>query len=486
MQESEAVSSIIKISERFFLALTLMFFSIWQFFFLSHHELWRDEIQAWNIAKASNSPLSLMHNLKYEGRPPLWHLILWVITKISDTPSSMKILAFSLSVASAFIFLRLKNFTRLEKSLLLLGFYFALGYSVVARDYNLILFFQVLAMRNSELGNTRNLKILSILLALVNPFGAVLGIFWLMQCFTNGYGLKPLSIKPVLKASIYFFVILSILVIFRMPSDSIFKADFSKSISSAFLLAGHSVVAPFIPFHDSHILSLENLVLYGFVALLVAASLARVKVNILVRYGLCLFLLAANATFGYAAYWWHFGAGFLLYLAVIQESRFECSTPIPRRFNVPRSVSKYTVYSIFTLAVLATFFGTGTDFKPNKIYSNIEAAGKEIQKDCNECVIVTNSSIFGTPLWAFGAKVFVAPDGKFEKFVNWRKSTPRSRNWEELIKLSKDLKARYIIVSHFDNPPQGVVELVKEFNGSISGDDYQIYRVLGSGARFPI
>jgi hypothetical protein len=472
-------TSFVKIPERIFQTTSLTLFAIWQFFFLSHHELWRDEIQAWNIAKASSSPLDLIHNLKYEGRPPLWHLILWVITKISDDPSSMKILAFLLSVASASILLALKNFTRFEKSLLLLGFYFAFGYSVVARDYNLILLLQLLAMRNSERGNGRKVKILSIILALVNPFGAVLGIFWLMQTFTKEHGYKTLRIKAVLNTSIYLLAIMATLVVFRMPSDSTFKADFSKSIPSAVLLAGHSVIAPFIPFHDNHTLNLKDLVLYGLVALLAVASLSRVKLDILVRYGLCLLLLAANATFGYAAYWWHFGAGILLYLAVIQESRFELSTSTHRKFNIPVVVSKYALHSIFTLAVLATFFGTGTDFQPNKTYSNIEAAGQVIQKECNECVIVTNSPVFGTPLWAYGAKVYVAPDGRFEKFVIWRKSTPLASEWEDLIRLSKELKARYIVVSHFDNPPQGVVELVKEFNGSIWGDDYQIYKVLG-------
>jgi hypothetical protein len=32
-----------------------------------HHELWTDELHSWNIAKASNSFLTLLSNTRYEG-----------------------------------------------------------------------------------------------------------------------------------------------------------------------------------------------------------------------------------------------------------------------------------------------------------------------------------------------------------------------------------------------------------------------------------
>ena len=38
------------------------------------HAMWFDELQAWNIARASHSLGDLFSHLRYEGHPPLWYL----------------------------------------------------------------------------------------------------------------------------------------------------------------------------------------------------------------------------------------------------------------------------------------------------------------------------------------------------------------------------------------------------------------------------
>ena len=38
-------------------------------FTLFHHELWRDELQAWMLARDSSGPLDLFRNAEYEGSP---------------------------------------------------------------------------------------------------------------------------------------------------------------------------------------------------------------------------------------------------------------------------------------------------------------------------------------------------------------------------------------------------------------------------------
>ena len=40
-------------------------------YLLSNHEMWRDEIQAWLLARDSTSVPNLFANLKYEGHPAL-------------------------------------------------------------------------------------------------------------------------------------------------------------------------------------------------------------------------------------------------------------------------------------------------------------------------------------------------------------------------------------------------------------------------------
>jgi hypothetical protein len=42
---------------------------------LFRHAMWRDELQAFMLAKASRTPLEPFAKLQYEGHPGLWHLL---------------------------------------------------------------------------------------------------------------------------------------------------------------------------------------------------------------------------------------------------------------------------------------------------------------------------------------------------------------------------------------------------------------------------
>jgi hypothetical protein len=54
-------------------------------FVMGHHELWRDEVQAWLLDRDSSSAIDLLSRQKYEGHPALWQLLLMPLTRISET-----------------------------------------------------------------------------------------------------------------------------------------------------------------------------------------------------------------------------------------------------------------------------------------------------------------------------------------------------------------------------------------------------------------
>lgn len=58
---------------------------------LAHHEMWRDELEAWLIARDSNSIFALLKNLKYTGHPPLWYFCLYIITRFIQSPWAMQL-----------------------------------------------------------------------------------------------------------------------------------------------------------------------------------------------------------------------------------------------------------------------------------------------------------------------------------------------------------------------------------------------------------
>jgi hypothetical protein len=55
-------------------------------FTLSYHEKWADEAQAWLIARDLSLWRIFSYELRYEGSPGLWHLILWIAQHALDAP----------------------------------------------------------------------------------------------------------------------------------------------------------------------------------------------------------------------------------------------------------------------------------------------------------------------------------------------------------------------------------------------------------------
>src|SRR5689334_12634149 len=73
---------------------------------IAHHEIWRDEAQAWLLARDSGTPLALLHAMRYEGHPPIWHLLLWLLSRATSAPLAMQVLHGLIALLGAALFLR--------------------------------------------------------------------------------------------------------------------------------------------------------------------------------------------------------------------------------------------------------------------------------------------------------------------------------------------------------------------------------------------
>lgn len=108
---------------------------------LARHEIWRDEMQAWLIPAGSASPGELLHNLRYEGHPALWHLLLWALTRVTMRPEAMQILHLAISAAAVFLFARSAPFSRTVRALAVFGYFPLYEYTVISRNYGLGMLF---------------------------------------------------------------------------------------------------------------------------------------------------------------------------------------------------------------------------------------------------------------------------------------------------------------------------------------------------------
>lgn len=101
------------------------------------HEMWRDELQAWLIAKDSPSLASLFSTLGYEGHPALWYLCLRLLSHVSDQPVAMQVLHVVLATAVVYAVARFAPFTLLQKVLFAFGYFPFFEYATISRAYAL-------------------------------------------------------------------------------------------------------------------------------------------------------------------------------------------------------------------------------------------------------------------------------------------------------------------------------------------------------------
>lgn len=118
------------------LALVTLFLAV-SGFIAMHHEMWRDEIQAWLLARDSTSIFQLFAHLKYEGHPGLWHLCLMPLTRITTSPIIMQVFHLIIAGATVYLFARYSPFNRLQKFLFSFGYFALYEYAILARNYAL-------------------------------------------------------------------------------------------------------------------------------------------------------------------------------------------------------------------------------------------------------------------------------------------------------------------------------------------------------------
>lgn len=99
--------------------------------------MWRDETQAWLIARDSRWPWEVIRNTRYEGHPWLWHLVLWGPSRLTWNPVAMQVVHGAIATGTVWLILRLAPFPWPVRLLLASGYFFAFEWAVISRNYAL-------------------------------------------------------------------------------------------------------------------------------------------------------------------------------------------------------------------------------------------------------------------------------------------------------------------------------------------------------------
>lgn len=102
---------------------------------ITHHELWGDEIHTWNLAKAAHTYSDLLSMVRYEGHPPLWHTLLWLITRFTHQLIWLQAAQFLMAALAVFVLLFRSPIPLFLKILIPAGYYFLFEYGVLSRNY---------------------------------------------------------------------------------------------------------------------------------------------------------------------------------------------------------------------------------------------------------------------------------------------------------------------------------------------------------------
>ena len=161
-------------SERVVLALVFAAYCAVTIAGAARHEAWWDEAQAWLIARDAPIGHLFTHQLRYEGHPPLWYLILAVPAKLGLPYASLKVVGVLFGAAG--VFLLLFGFPRVPLYIRVLApfaLFIAYQYTIVARSYVLILPLLLLIARmyGRRSGHPGRFTLLLVLLSNVSVHG---------------------------------------------------------------------------------------------------------------------------------------------------------------------------------------------------------------------------------------------------------------------------------------------------------------------------
>jgi hypothetical protein len=130
--------------DRTFAALVVLAYLPVVIFATVHHEMWRDELHCWLVARDSATPWDVVRNRAYDGHPPLWYLLLWVLEKATHDPRSMQVVHVAIATAAVWVFSSFAPFGRPLRVVFSFGYFPVYEYAAISRCYGLALLLALL------------------------------------------------------------------------------------------------------------------------------------------------------------------------------------------------------------------------------------------------------------------------------------------------------------------------------------------------------
>ena len=479
----------------------------------SRHEMWRDEIQAWLLARDSTGPIDLFRHLKYEGHPGLWHLGLMPLTRLTWNPVIMQVFHLLIAGAAVYVFCARSPFTRLQKALFAFGYFTAYEYAILCRNYGLgmlLLFLFAAAYRDRA---TRPVRLSVVLFLLAHTSvhalivaGALFGGLFLDYAASS---LADREHAPLRRACVW--VSLLIVVVgmgtsalqLNPPEDTGFAQGWKTTYVAADAKRATTLVTnAYLPipeeklgFWNSHRLGRNDWFageFYNAHRFGVALALVGVFALTLVTRPTALAAFGV-ATFGLLAFFYvkYFGAmrhhGFL-YLTLVTALWVGRASWASRRRGwlfADRWLWRVGGVAVTGLFALQAWGGvTAMRMERDHVFSWAKEAAKYIHEHgfADHIIIGQQGPAASTSLGYLRTERFYYTSGeRFGSFIVWDKARLAGASDDRVVAAARELADDTLVIRNVAWPEEsrelhGIEELTR-FTGATVNEDYYLYRI---------
>ncbi len=187
--------------------IALAMFAVWLCvvsFLAWTHLVWRDEVKAFSIAVQPGSVWAMLKELRWEGHPSVWYLLLRGAHTLVPRPEVMLLVSLVVAAVAVLILVLRAPFSLPVLALILFGRFSMYEYSVMARNYgiSMLLLFLFAAFYERHRDRDLLLGVLLFVLANCNVLSAVLAggllLFWFVDILDRDDTDKPRDIRMFL------------------------------------------------------------------------------------------------------------------------------------------------------------------------------------------------------------------------------------------------------------------------------------------------
>ena len=438
-----------------------------------HHEMWRDEIQAWMLARDSTSIFELFTNMKYEGHPALWHLCLMPLSRITASPIIMQVFHLLLAATTVFLFTRYAPFNKIQKFLFSFGYFALYEYAIVARNYAigglLIIIFCVLHRERYKrflwIGVVLILLPHTSVHALIVTIAIGLGLmceYLYFHCCRNVAD----SVPPI-ENSLYIwigFVLIGIGIVTAVlqlipPSDTGFAVEWTfnftiqnmnnviRIITNAFL----PFTKPVVGFWGSN--QLNSIAIFQFIRLPLCYLLVLWCILRFLNRPTAL-IIYVTATVGLLIFFYvkHGGSirhhGFLFTTFIMTSWIYHDCPEIKLRFNQLSEKAQRCFSLVFTCILIFHYLGgiTAISMEKRYVFSNGKRTAEYIKaQDMQNLLMVGNTDVAVSTVVGYLEKkeVYYPKGSRFGSFVRWDNLRTYGVANEDIIKEAKTLSTQH-------------------------------------------